>query len=173
MKYDIAKIKAEIKSIDTARQKLSDRIQAAAVVCAYHAHIHGDVTLAVSLCQAVGAGMKHEALRIWFAKYAPVNPNKETVLSYSKGKRLEAGAELDALMDKAKAEDWHKAQTEKPAEEWTLGGDLHKLLAKLGKAVENGYEPQTVEEQAAIAALFDLGKKVPKPVKAPKAAAKK
>lgn len=163
-----ANIRKSIKSINTKRASLAALIQTTAIAVINHAHVHGDVTLASDLCLAVGNGMKHEALRLYLSDFGPMVPNadKETKgaspMKYAKAKRLE-GEALAAVLEKAAATDWFKAKTEKPAEEFSFAADLHKLLGRLEKAAEQGYEP-TAEEQAVI----NAARNVPKPKKAPK-----
>lgn len=160
-----ADIKRAIKSINTARTKLVDQIQQAAIAVINHAHIHGDVTLASDLCLAVGNGMKHEALRLYLSEFGPMAPNddKETKASapmkFAKSKRVE-GDDLADMLERAAAKAWFDFKTEKPAEAFSFAADLHKLLGRLEKATEQGYEP-TAEEQAVI----NAARAVPKPAK--------
>lgn len=162
---DAAQIRKSIKSINTARTKLVDMIQSAALGVIYHSHKHGDVTLASDLCNAVGKGMKHEALRLYLSQFGAMNPNNDkdkkatAPMVYAKSKRV-GDDELEAHMVKAAAHFWYDYKTEKPAEEFSFAADLHRLLAKLEKAVDNGYTPSS-EEQAVIAAA----RAVPKPAK--------
>lgn len=167
---DVPTIKKNIKTIGTARAKLSDLIQQAALAVTLHAHKHGDVTLASDLCVAVGNGMKHEALRVWLSTFGPMSPNadkdsaKTAPMVYAKSKRVE-GEELEQRMADAAAVQWYSAPTEKSAVEWTLAGDIHKLLNKLAKLSESG-TVLTAEEQAAAALIRQAGEKLPKPTKA-------
>lgn len=160
-----ANIRKSIKSINATRTKLVDIIQTTAIAVINHAHIHGDVTLASDLCLAVGNGMKHEALRLYLSEFGPMMPNddKETKASapmkFAKSKRLEGEALAD-MLEKAAAKMWHDFKTEKPAEEFSFAADLHKLLARLEKATEQGYVPSD-EEQAVI----NAARAVPKPAK--------
>lgn len=167
---DVPTIKKNIKSIGAARAKLTDSIQQAALAVILHAHKHGDVTLASDLCIAVGNGMKHEALRLYLATFGPMNPNpdkdtaKTAPMIYSKVKRVEEAEDLDERMTAAADVRWYAAQTEKNAADWSLAGDIHKMLAKLSKLSESGVE-LTTEEQAAAALIRQAGEKLPKPVK--------
>jgi hypothetical protein len=160
-----ANIRKNIKAIGTARTKLVDSIQATALATIQHAHVHGDVTLASDLCLAVGNGMKHEALRLYLSEFGPMVPNddKETKgaapMKHAKSKRVE-GEALEAAMERAAAKPWYDFKTEKPAEDFSFAADLHKLLGRLEKATEQGYEP-TAEEQAVI----NAARAVPKPAK--------
>lgn len=160
-----ADIKRAIKSINTARTKLVDQIQVAAIAVINHAHIHGDVTLASDLCLAVGNGMKHEALRLYLSEFGPMAPNddKETKaaapMKFAKAKRVEGEALAD-MLERAAAKAWWDFKTEKPAEDFSFAADLHKLLGRLEKATEQGYTP-TAEEQAVI----NAARAVPKPAK--------
>lgn len=160
-----ANIRKSIKAIGAARTKLVEAIQSAALSVIKHAHLHGDVTLASDLCVAVGNGMKHEALRLYLSEFGPMAPNddKETKgtspMKFAKAKRLE-GEALDERMAAAAEKAWFDFRTEKPAEEFSFAADLHKLLARLSKATDNGYTPSE-EEQAVIEAAM----RVPKPAK--------
>ncbi|QVR48684.1 hypothetical protein [Stenotrophomonas phage BUCT609] len=147
----VADLRKEIKSIEGARAKLVDRIQQAALACVYHAHKHGDVTLAIELCVSVGKGMKHESLRLWMEKFGPMVAKKESILSYSKGKVLE-GVDLDSMMAAAEAMQWHEFETEKKAEAFSLDSLVASLLRKLDNAVKEGYEVN--EEDAKIIAAL-------------------
>ena len=158
-----AQTRAEIKRINEARGKLVDRIQAAAVAAMYHSHVHREVSLAVELCKAVGAGMKHEALRVWFNKFGPCTLDKEGILKFAKSKALEGDA-LDERMKAAAAEEWHVAPTERKAEEFSLAAGVHALLRKLNKAMEeDGFIPSDEERE-----LIRVMQRVPAPVKKPK-----
>ena len=171
MNYNVTtgNVRKSIKEIEGARQKLVDKIQATALQCIWHAHTHGDVTLCIELAKAVGNGMKHESLRLYFNKYAPVTVDPQSILKYSKGKRVEGDA-LDALMVNAAAEMWHESDTEKKAEDFELGALMASMLRKISKAAESGYEP-TPEEAEVIAMLTAASNKVPPKAKAPKAKA--
>lgn len=164
---NVKNIQKNIKSIGDARVKLVDKIQQAALACILHSHTYGGVDLPNQLCVAVGAGMKHEALRKWMESFGPCSANADkeqkatAPMKYAKSKRLE-GEALDAMMAAAAAKPWHDYKTEKPAEEFSFAADLHKLLGRLEKAVnEQGYVP-TAEEQVVI----NASRAVPKPVKA-------
>lgn len=160
-----ATIRKSIKAIGAARTKLVDTIQQAALAVILHAHTHGDVTLACDLSTAVGAGMKHEALRLYLQDFGPMNANGDKAtkdaqpLKYAKSKRLE-GDELVAMMERAAAKLWHDYKTEKPAEDFSFAAELHKLLGKLTRAAEQGYTLSD-EEQAVV----NAARSVPKPVK--------
>lgn len=154
----------EIKSIGEAAGKLHTRIQAAALFVIYHAHMHGDVTLAIELCKATTKGMKYEALRVWLGKFGPMTPDKESVLRYAKGKKLE-GEALEARMIEAAAELWDAAPTEKNAEEFTLAAGVHALVSKLAKATEQGDYVPTDGDKELIAALSHYAAVNPKPAK--------
>lgn len=147
----VADLRKEIKSIEGARAKLVDRIQQAALACVWHAHKHGDVTLAIELCVSVGKGMKHESLRLWMEKFGPMVAKKESILSYSKGKVLE-GADLDTVMAAAEAMQWHEFETEKKAEAFSFDALVAAMLRKLDNAVKEGYEVSD-EDAKIIAAL--------------------
>lgn len=166
---NVIEIRRNIKAISAARIKLVDMVQQSALAVMLHAHIHGDITLANELTQAVGAGMKHEALRLYLSEFGPMNPNDdkatkaESPMKYAKAKRV-GGEELDALMQRAGTVQWHDYKTEKPAEEYSFAADLHKLLAKLDKASTTGAQ-LTDAEQAAARALRELASTIPKPAK--------
>lgn len=154
-------VRKEIKAINETRTKLVDRIQAAALACIYHAHMHGDVTLAIELAKATGNGMKHEALRLYLSEFGPMVPDKEGVLKYSKSKKVE-GDELDAKMREASAVQWHAKPTEKNAEDFSFASLLHALLRKVDNA--EGYVP-TDDEKAVIEQLRSGAAKIPAPAK--------
>lgn len=161
-----AKIKANIKSIDGARQKLVDSIQQTALAVAYHAHVHGDITLAIELARAVGNGMKHEALRLWMEAFAPVDAVDEGVFTFNKEKRV-SDEELEALMLSAEGKNWYDYKTEKPADQFSLGALLAALNRKVEKAQTKGVEMSEAEQDAARV-LRELQAKVPAPAKGDK-----
>lgn len=169
---NVANIRKNIKAINTARTKLVDNIQRAALSVIYHAHMHGDVTLASSLCSAVGNGMKHEALRLYLSEFGPMNPNadketkREEPMRYAKSKRVEGDA-LVELMERAAEKQWHDFKTEKPAEAYVFAAELHRMLAKAQKAVDSGEFVPSEEERAVMEAM----NRVPKPTRKGKAEA--
>jgi len=132
---DKSKLKSEIKSIGSARAKLVDRIQNAALSVANHAHLHGDITLINSLAEAVGNGMKATALKLWLLDYAPVTWNAEDkAFTYSKVKRVE-GDELEATLKKGASKPWHDYKTEKTVEQFTdVFAQLKAILRKVEKS---------------------------------------
>lgn len=162
MKAD--KLRTEIKSIDKARGTLTQRIQVAALACLYHAYLHNEVSLAVELVKAVGAGMKQEALRVWFEKHGPITLNKEDVLKFSRAKQKEGEARDDA-MTAASLELWHAADTETKAEAFTLAAGAHTLLNKLNKQIEQGNYTPTDSDKEFIKALESYAVANPKPAK--------
>lgn len=168
---DIPAIKRTIKSIGTKRAALVELVQGIAVAVVYHAHKHGDITLANDLCHAVGAGMKHEALRVYLSEFGPMNPNAakdtraESPMVYAKGKRLE-GEALDALMVKAAATEWHSFKTEKPAEEFNLSTAFASFMGQLERKVKDGtFVANDEAERNFLNELRGVAAKYPKPVK--------
>lgn len=157
-------IEQKIQTIATNRTKLVDLIQATALAVVLHAHQHGDITLANKLCAAVGAGMKSQALRVWLGEFGPMKANakgEEQAMQYDKAKRKE-GDELSDLMSAAALKAWYDYNTEKAAEEFSLGAALHALLAKVSKVDAAKFSK---EEQDAIASLHTMGTKLPKPTR--------
>ena len=132
---DTGAIKREIKSINTARSKLVDRIQIAALSVANHAHLHGDITLINSLHEAVGNGMKATALKLWLLDYAPVSWDSEAkAFVFSKSKRV-GGDDLTANIEGAALKPWYDYKTENPVEQYTdVMKRLESLLRKVDKA---------------------------------------
>lgn len=164
-----ATIRRNIRSINTARTKLVDTIQNTAIAVINHAHVHGDWTLAASLCVAVGKGMKHEALRLYLTEFGPLSLNTdkatkaEQPLKYAKSKVLK-GEALAAMLEKAALKKWYDYKTEKPAEQFSFAADLHRLMGRLQKAIAEGYSPSNAELEVIAAANL-----VPKPVSKRKA----
>lgn len=160
-------IKRSIKAIADTRTKLVDRIQIAALSVIRHAHVHGDITLANSLCTAVGAGMKQQALRLYLSEFGPVSPNtdKETAkgspLVYAKSKRVDEVG-LDSHMESAAAKMWHDFKTETDAAEWSLARDINALLSRIKRAVSDGVT-MSDEEKHAVETLYQIGAKLPVP----------
>lgn len=148
---DTGAIKREIKSINTARAKLVDRIQIAALSVANHAHLHGDITLINSLAEAVGNGMKATALKLWLLDFAPVSWDSEgKAFTYSKSKRVE-GEELTATIEKGALKPWYDYKTEKPVEQFT---DVMKQLESLLRKVEKA--PAKEGQERLVAKVRDL-----------------
>ena len=144
---DTNTIKREIKSINTSRTKLVDRIQIAALSVANHAHLHGDITLINSLAEAVGNGMKATALKLWLLDFAPVSWDADAKeFKYSKSKRVE-GDELTANIEKAALKPWYDYKTEKPVEQFTdVLKQLEALLRKVEKAPAKEGQEQIVNK---------------------------
>lgn len=144
---NVAKIKASIKSINTARSKLVDNIQRTALAVAQHAHLHGDITLVNSLAEAVGNGMKATALKLWLLDYAPVMWDSEAkTFTYSKSKRVE-GEELVSNMNNAALKPWYDYKTEKKVEEFTdVVAGINSILRKLSKAPPKEGQAQLVNK---------------------------
>lgn len=148
---DTGAIKREIKSINTARAKLVDRIQIAALSVANHAHLHGDITLVNSLAEAVGNGMKATALKLWLLDYCPVVwDEKAKAFIYEKTKRV-AGDELPATIEKAALKPWYDYKTEKPVDEFT---DVARLLNAILRKVEKA--PAKEGQERLLAQVRDL-----------------
>lgn len=168
MNYNVTtgNVRKSIKEIEGARQKLVDKIQATALQCIWHAHTHGDVTLCIELAKAVGNGMKHESLRLYFSKYGPCDPDSKSILRHNKGKVVKP-EDLDAHLAVAATEMWHESDTEKKADDFELGTLVAALLRKVTKASESGYTP-TEDEKEAIDMLTKASNKVPPKPKAPK-----
>ena len=138
---DKTKIKATIKRINGARQKLIDDIQAAALAVTLHAHMHGDVSLINQLYAAVSNGMKQTALGLWLMDYAPVTLTEgdEAVVvrfKYSKGRSLRDNqTELELNMARAAGKMWHDYKTDKGEEQML---NVHAAVAALLRKIEKG-----------------------------------
>lgn len=153
----VPKIKAEIKSIGTARQKLVDRIQMAALAVTLHAHVHGDTSLLNGLADAVGNGMKATALKLWLLDYAPValaekDAKSEGAFRFSKSKRLD-GEELAKNMEQAASKPWYDYKTEKDVDEFADVSALLKALVR--KLDKSKIKPEQSELASRVKALVE------------------
>ena len=166
---DVPSIKRTIKSIGTKRVALVEMVQGAALAVIFHAHKHGDITLANDLCNAVGAGMKHEALRVYLSEFGPMNPNSDretkgdSPMTFAKGKRLE-GEALEAMMTKAALTEWHSFKTEKSAELFNPLFAFASLMGQIDRHIKDGsYIAADENERNFLNELRGLSAKYPKP----------
>lgn len=168
---EVATIKRNIKTIGANRAKLVDLVQGCALAVILHAHKHGDITLANDLCVAVGAGMKHESLRVFLAEFGPMNPNSDkdtkgdSPMVFAKSKRLE-GEALDAMMARAVVTEWHSFKTEKPAELFNPFIAFASFMAQMDRKIKDGsFVAADETERNMINDLRSLSAKYPKPAK--------
>lgn len=105
-----------IGSIGRASAKLTKDIQLAAVSCVFHALEHGDVTLADSLVDAAGKGLRRDSLRAWFEKNGAMvvsTQTKKFVLDKAKRDTLKAIDKAE-LAETLTSLPWDDAKREAP-----------------------------------------------------------
>lgn len=116
MGYDMDKtnILKAIGAIGKASAKLTKDVQACAVECVIHAVLHGDVTLADQLVDALGKQGRKASLRAWFELNGCmfIAKGKQT-FSYDKLHKL-GKADTPELREKLMAKPWEEAKPEAP-----------------------------------------------------------
>jgi len=130
---EIAKIKSLIAAIGRAAAKLVKDIQQAAIEVTLHAIAHGDVTLADSLVDACGSGVRRDSLRAWLEINGPfaVQASGKFGLDKKRAKTMKATAEYRAVLE---SKLWNEAKRE-PAAVTVLdiGNKVDKFLEGLNK----------------------------------------
>lgn len=137
-----ALIGKEIDGIKNAAAKLDTRIHVAALSVASHAHEHGDVTLAQKLVEALGKGMRRNALLAWLVKFGPFAPSED-------GKSVvhAKGTEFD--LESAKAQPWYDFKQEPAFRPFDLDAMLEKLVENATKALNDKEHPDAHNVNAA------------------------
>lgn len=110
-----AEILKAIGSIVKQAAKITRDVQACAVECVIHAVLHGDVTLADQLVDALGKQGRKASLRAWFELNGCmfIAKGKQT-FSYDKLHKL-GKADTPELREKLMAKPWEEAKPEAPA----------------------------------------------------------
>lgn len=135
----------KIGSIGKATAKLTKDIQVAAVNAVGYSIIHGDVTIAQRLYDAVGTTVRRQSLVSFFEKYGQ--------LCYSTVEKKFVFFKVeDIKFDEAKlmATPWQDAKKEVIVSEL----DASDMVAKLIKRLESGIEKQLTVKHSAL--LDDL-----------------
>lgn len=104
-----------IGAIGKASAKLTKDVQLCAVECVIHAVLHGDVTLADQLVDALGKQGRRASLRAWFELNGCmfIAKGKQT-FSYDKLHKL-GKQDTPELREKLMAKPWEDAKPEAPA----------------------------------------------------------
>jgi hypothetical protein len=104
-----------IGSIGKASAKLTKDVQACAVECVMHAVLHGDVTLADQLVDALGKQGRKSSLRAWFEINGCMFISKgKNVFSFDKTHKL-GKTDTPELREKLMAKPWEDAIPEPAA----------------------------------------------------------
>ncbi|WKC56441.1 hypothetical protein [Stenotrophomonas phage c9-N] len=168
---DNAVLNANIKKIDKQRQSLHDLIQATGMGSLWQALKHKNINTANMLVQAVGKGMKQQALVLWLCEFGPMNPAGEkqqkdgTFVLFDKTKMPADEAEFNARLTAAAAKEWSAENTEKNAASFYLANGIHALIAQFDKAAQGKGNKQYVAndmDAEVIQQLRDIAAKMPK-----------
>lgn len=138
VKKPVMKLIEGTKAIDTAIKSIASRgktlerdIHVAAVSTLNHAELHGDVTLAQRLVEAVPSLARKNALRDWFLAFGKFSyDEKNKTLAYNK-----AGV---TLLDEAIATPFWDFKPEAPYVPFDMNAAIQKLIQRAEKAVSNG-----------------------------------
>jgi len=139
-----AQIVKAIGAIGRAAAKLTKDVQACAVECVIHAVLHGDVTLADQLVDAIGKQGRKASLRAWFEMYGCmfIAKGKQT-FSYDKLHKL-GKADTQELRDSLMSKPWEDAKPEAPAV------SVLEIGAKFDKFLDTMVKQATEATQAGI-----------------------
>lgn len=128
----------KIGTIGRNAKKLTGDIQDCAVDCAIHAVQHGDVTLADSLVEALGKGLRRASLRAWFERNTPMYlPKGKDKFAYDadRAKNMKAIPEAD-LRESLAALPWEEAKPEEPVVSvFDVSEAVDKFIKRLEKQV--------------------------------------
>lgn len=133
-----SEIDKAITSIATRGKKLENDIHKAAVSCLNHADLHGDITLAIKLVQAVPTMARKNALQDWFlnfGKFGYDTANK--VLTFDKKKVT--------MLEDAIAVPFWEFKPEPEYKPFDMQASIMAVINKAQKAIEKGEE---VDEKA-------------------------
>lgn len=134
-------INTAITSIQTRGKSLERDIHIAAVSCLNHAELHGDITLAEKLVQAIPQLARRNALRDWFLAHGKFSYDM-TAKSFTYKK--DAVTQLEAAITTPFWE--FKAEVEyKP---FDMQAAVLQLVARAEKAMEKGEEVSTEKLEA-------------------------
>ena len=134
-------INTAIASIQTRGKSLEKDIHIAAVSCLNHADLHGDITLATKLVQAVPNSTRKNALRDWFLAHGKFSYDmKAKGFSYDKTKETQLEVAITTPFWEFKPEPEYIPFDMKAA--------LLQLVAKAEKAVAKGEDVPTESLEA-------------------------
>jgi hypothetical protein len=140
-----AELIKKIGAIEKASAKLVKDIQLAAVNAVGYSILHGDVTIAQRLYDAVGNGVRRQSLMTFFEKYGQLYwSSVEKKIKFYKVDGIEFDEKL--LM----ATPWNDAKKEVIVSEI----DAADMVAKLIKRLENSIEKRVTVKHSAL--LDDL-----------------
>lgn len=141
---DKNQILKNIGAIGKASAKLTKDVQACAVECVIHAILHGDVTLADQLVDALGKQGRKASLRAWFELNGCmfIAKGKQT-FSYDKFHKL-GKADTPELRERLMAKPWEDAKPEAPAV------SVLEISAKFDKFMDALTKQATEATQAGI-----------------------
>lgn len=148
----------KIGAIGKASAKLTRDVQGCATDCAWHAVMHGDVTLADQLVDALGKQGRKASLRAWFERNTPMYlPKGKTTFAFDseRAKSLKAAGEeafREAMADKP----WEEAKPEAPV---VSVFDVSEAVDKFMKRLEAMTKDATITVRNK-ALLEELGQTV-------------
>jgi hypothetical protein len=124
-------IDTAIKSIATRGKSLERDIHVAAVSCLMHADMHGDVTLAQKLVEAVPSLTRKNALRDWFQAHGKFGYDVQ-------GKTLTFDKKGNTLLDAAIATPFWEFKQETAYNGFNIEAAVLQLVKRAEKAIEKG-----------------------------------
>lgn len=125
---DAKKLADAIKSIGVRAAKLDTEIHVAAVSVSVHAYEHGDITLATKLVDALGKGMRRNALLAWLIKYGPF-------IASESGKNVAWGGKREIDIDEAMSSPWYDFKKEPEFRPFDLDKMMQTLIERAEKAL--------------------------------------
>lgn len=125
-----AKLKAAVTAICDDSKTLQQRIHEAAVEIMLHAYNHEDFSMANTLVNGLGTGIRAKALVDWFSAAG---------LKVSEKDKSFTGMNKDKIKDKfqaSKAKPWYDLQVKNPFEGFDLDAEIKRLLKKADRAIK-------------------------------------
>lgn len=134
-----AAIEKELGLLKAAGRKLDDRIQVAGLSVINHIDLHGDITLAVALMDALPRGARSKAMTAWLVSHAKLKENIDDKGKVSKENPFLYDKTKETNMAGAIANPWFKFEPEdKTTPVFDFAAALASLLKKADKAEKDG-----------------------------------
>lgn len=142
-----------IASIANRGKKLDSDIQLAALSVINHIDMHGDVTLANRLFDALPKGARRLALAEWFLAFGKLAANTDKATAKTGVHFLYAKDKKTDLVG-ATETPWYEMKKEADViSAFDVQAELARLLAKIKKAQKDGVELKNADKLAALLAL--------------------
>lgn len=125
-----AKLLAVVESVCADSKSLQSRIHDAAVEIMLHAFHHEDFSMANTLVNGLGTGIRAKALVDWFvAAGLKVNEKDRAFVGMN-------AAKIEDKFQKMKAKPWFELKVENPFEGFDIDAEISRLIKKARKAIE-------------------------------------